>query len=227
MGGKDLQVLFAMVVGCSSHEFPDHKNPPFSKAKAYHSEVKPDAATLKLEVKWHWKAYFSTTCQPCPTNWKIDKCHEYLLSHPIPTSEKADLDFLESQIQEWKGIQLMINKSQEQEDNWIIQHSWSSDIPYLHLYHILVEDSIQSSFGKVYNAKTREELDGRNTSFFQDFYKLAAEQFNNVNWIPNSLFLPDLHENFSRSKPLPLNMTRITPEQFKKNYMTTGIKWLN
>ena len=48
MGGKDLQVLFAMVVGCSSHEFPDHKDPPFSKSKAYHSEVKPDAATLKL-----------------------------------------------------------------------------------------------------------------------------------------------------------------------------------
>ena len=83
-----------MVVSCNSCDFPDHKDPPFSKAKAYHSEVKPDTATLKLEMKRHWKAYFSTTCQPCPTNWKIDKCHKYLLSHPIPTSEKADLDFL-------------------------------------------------------------------------------------------------------------------------------------
>ena len=142
MGGNDLRVLFAMVVSCSSHEFPDHKNPPFLKAKAYHSKVKPDAATLKLEVKQHWKAYFSTTCQPCPTNWKIDKCHEYLLSHPIPTSKKADLDFFESEIQEWKGIQSMINESQDQEDDQIIHHSWSSDIPYLHLYHTLVEDSI-------------------------------------------------------------------------------------
>ena len=76
-----------------SHDFPDHKDLPFSKAKAYHSEVKPDAATLKLEVKWCWKAYFSTTHQSHPTNWKIDKCHEYLLSHPIPSSKKADLDF--------------------------------------------------------------------------------------------------------------------------------------
>ena len=154
MGGKDLRVLFAMVVGCNSHDFLDHKDPLFSKAKAYHSEVKPDAATLKLEVKWHWKAYFSTTHQPHPTNWKIDTCHKYLLSHPIPMSEKTDLDFLESEIQEWKGIQSMINKSQEQEDNWIIHHSWSSDIPYLRLYHTLVEDSIRSSFGKAYNAKT-------------------------------------------------------------------------
>ena len=131
-------------------------------------------------------------------------------------SKKADLDFLESKIQEWKGIQLMINESQEQEDDHIIHQSWSSDIPYLHLYHTLVEDSIRSTFGKAYNAKTREELDGSNTLRFQNFYKLAAEQFNNVNWIPNSLFLPDLHENFSRSKPLPLNVTPITPEQFKK-----------
>ena len=69
-------------------------------------------------------------------------------------SEKAYLDFLESEIEEWKGIRLMINESQEQEDNQIIHRSWSSDIPYLRLYHTLVEDSIQSSFGKAYNAKT-------------------------------------------------------------------------
>ena len=50
MGGKDLQVLFGMAIGCHTHNLPDHKDPPFSKSKAYHSEVKPDAATLKLEV---------------------------------------------------------------------------------------------------------------------------------------------------------------------------------
>ena len=50
MGGKDLRVLFAMVVGCTTRDLPDHKDALFSKAKAYHSEVKPNAATLKLEV---------------------------------------------------------------------------------------------------------------------------------------------------------------------------------
>ena len=57
MGGKDLHVLFAMAVGCNTRQLPDHKDPLFSKAKAYHSEVKPDAATLKLEVTRHWMAY--------------------------------------------------------------------------------------------------------------------------------------------------------------------------
>ena len=64
--------------------------------------------------------------------------------------------------------------------------------------------------------KTHEELDGQNTSLSKDFYDLAAEQFNNVDWILDSLVLPELHEDYSRSKPLPLNIVPITAEQFKK-----------
>ena len=73
MGGKDLQVLFAMAIGCTTHDLPDHQDTPFSKAKMYHSEVKPDAATLKLEVTRQWKAYFFTCHQPHPSNWKFKK----------------------------------------------------------------------------------------------------------------------------------------------------------
>ena len=50
MGGKDLRILFAMAIGCHSRDVPDHKEPPFSQSKVYHSEVKLDASTLKLEV---------------------------------------------------------------------------------------------------------------------------------------------------------------------------------
>ena len=83
-----------MAVGCNSRELPDHKDPPFSKSKAYHSEVKPDAATLKLEVTRRYQAYIRKGRQPRPMNWKIDKCIEYLMSNPIPTSEKKELGFL-------------------------------------------------------------------------------------------------------------------------------------
>ena len=57
MGGKDLHVLFAMAVGCNTRQLLDHKDPPFSKTKAYHSEIKPDTATLKLKETRHWMAY--------------------------------------------------------------------------------------------------------------------------------------------------------------------------
>ena len=131
MGGKDLRLLFVMAVGCNSCELPDHNDPPFSKSKAYHSEVKPDAVTLKLEVTWQYQAYIRKGRQPQPTNWKIDKCLEYLMSNPIPTSEKRDLDFLQSELEEWKGIQRMVNDSHEREDDRILHQSWSCDIPYL------------------------------------------------------------------------------------------------
>ena len=89
------------------------------------------------------------------------------MANPIPSSEEFDLDWLASELDEWKGIQELINESQQREDDRVIHRSSSSDIPFLHLYHTLVDDSIRAVFGKAYAAKTREELDGRNSSLFQ------------------------------------------------------------
>ena len=124
MGGKDLRLSFAMAVGCNSRKLPDYNDPPLSKSKAYHSEVKPDTAGLKLEVTWRYQAYIRKGRQPQPTNWKIDKCLEYLMSNPIPTSEKRDLDFLQYELEEWKGIQRMVNDSHKRKDDRILHWSW-------------------------------------------------------------------------------------------------------
>ena len=129
-------------------------------------------------------------------------------------------------LKEWKGIQEMVNESQQGEDDRILHRTWSTDILYLRLYHTLIEDNIRLSHGEVFATKTREQLDGRNSNLFKSFYKKAAERFNDTSWIPNSLVLPDLHEDFNRSRPLPLNVAPISPEQFQKNYRTINIKWL-
>ena len=73
MGGKDLRVLFTMAIGCNSMDLPEHKEPPFSQSKTYHSEIKPDSATLKLEVTRWWKAYKTSCRQPHPANWKMER----------------------------------------------------------------------------------------------------------------------------------------------------------
>ena len=160
MGGKDLRILFVMAIGCHSRDIPDHKEPPFSQFKVYHSEVKPDASTLKLEVTQCSKAYMKSGRQPRPSNWKIDKCIEYLMENPIPTTEIHDLDWIESELKEWKGIQEMVNESQQREDDQILHRTWSTDIPYLRLYHMLIEDNIRLSLGEAFAMKTREQLDG-------------------------------------------------------------------
>ena len=226
MGGKDLRILFAMAIGCHSRDIPDHKEPPFSQSKVYHSEVKPDASTLKLEVTQRWKAYTKSGRQPRPSNWKIDKCIEYLMENPIPTTEIHDLDWIESELEEWKGIQEMVNESQQHEDDQILHHMWSTDILYLRLYHTLIKDNIRSSLGEAFATKTREQLDGQNSNLFKSFYEKAADHFNNASWIPSSLIIPDLHEDFNQPRPLPLNVAPISLEQFQKNYQTIDIKWL-
>ena len=117
MGGKDVWVLIAMAIGCHMRKLPSHKDPPFSKSKVYHTEIKPDAATLKLEITRHWKAYHYSSRQPCPANWRIEKCINFLMANPIPLSEEIDLDWLATEMHEWKGIQEMINESQQREDD--------------------------------------------------------------------------------------------------------------
>ena len=101
-----------------------------------------DAATLKLNVTRHWRAYIRKGCQPHPTNWKINKCNDYLLSHPIPTLEKADLELLQSELGKWKGIQEMINVTEfypSPKSFWSCTHVNSSQkyILYINL-HILL-----------------------------------------------------------------------------------------
>ena len=120
MGGKDLHVLFAMDIGCNSMDLPDHKERPFSKSKTYHSEIKPDAATLKLEVTRRWKAYKTSCRQPCPANWKMEKAVEYLMNNPIPPSEVVDQTWLKAELEEWKRIQEMINESQQHSADKVI-----------------------------------------------------------------------------------------------------------
>ena len=34
-----------------------------------------------------------------------------------------------------------------------------------------------------------------------------------------------MHEDFNRSRPLPLNVAPITPEQIQKNYLTIDANW--
>ena len=120
MGGKDLRVLFTMAIGCNLMDLPDHKEPPFSRSKTYHSEIKPDSATLKLEVTRRWKAYKMSCQQLRPANWKMEKAVEYLMNNPIPPSEVLDQSWLKTELEEWKGIQEMINKSQQHSADKVI-----------------------------------------------------------------------------------------------------------
>ena len=110
----------------------------------------------------------------------------------------------------------MVNESQQHKDDRILHCTWSTDILYLRLYHTLINDIFIYHLDKHFATRTREQLDGQHTNIFKSFYEKAADWSNDANWIPNSLVLPELHEDFNQSRPLPLNVALITPEQFQK-----------
>ena len=88
------------------------------------------------------------------------------MENPIPMLEVFDLDWIKSELKEWKGIQEMVNESLQCKDDRILHHTWFTDIPYLRLYHTLINDSICLSLGQAFATKTREQLDGRHTNLF-------------------------------------------------------------
>jgi hypothetical protein len=84
------------------------------------------------------------------------------------------------------------------------------------LYHVLVDDDFRGAYARTHAVKSRQELDGRNSGLYADFYDTAADKFNDQNWVPSSLSLPDVHPDFAESKLLNLTVTPVSGEQLKK-----------
>ena len=154
---------------------PSHDVPPFSIVKGYHKEIKPDAGTLQLEVQHQYDAYSSCLNgkPPCPKNWSRKKCIEFLNDYPVTIPE--EITFLQNQIANYNKIQESINNSRKEEDERVIQRNWTSDIPFLCLYHTLTDDSLQAEFAHSLCVKTREELDGSKSALFSNYCEMAEK----------------------------------------------------
>ena len=231
MGGRDVRVLFAMSEGILPHvaAIPRHKDPPFSLSKNYHREVKPDLGMLQQEVVRRHKAYGACKSGkvPRPKNWNKDKCLAFLHKHPISATEyPSEIEFLQQELGKWSRIQNTINNSQEEEETRVLQKTWNSDVPYLRMYHVLIDDELRAALTQAFTVKTREELDGRNSGMFKSYYEQAAKKFNNKDWVPASLSLPDLHDDFAESKMLVLNVMPITPEFFQRKFADARYKMI-
>ena len=61
----------------------------------------------------------------------MEKSLEYLMNNPIPSTEVVDQTWLKEELEEWKGIQEMINKSQQHDEDKVFHQTWSNDISYL------------------------------------------------------------------------------------------------
>ena len=61
----------------------------------------------------------------------MEKSLEYLMNNPIPSTEVVDQTWLKEELEEWKGIQEMIIKSQQHDEDKVLHQTLSNDISYL------------------------------------------------------------------------------------------------
>ena len=101
----------------------------------------------------------------------------------------------------------------------MLQKTWNSDVPYL-----WIDDELCAELTKVFTVKTRQELDGHNSGLYKLYYELAAEKFNNSEWVPSSLLLPELHNDFAESTMLILNVMPVTAEFFQRKLANARYK---
>ena len=140
-------------------------------------------------------------------------CHHPRRDH-IPAKSNSKL----------QKLQESINNSRKEEDERVIQRNWTSDIPFLCLYHTLTDDSLQAEFAHSFCVKTTEELDGSKSGFFSNYYEMAANKFSDKGWIPYSIALPDLHPGFTLSKKLYLNVSLITGKKLQDKLTSAQYK---
>ena len=81
-----------------------------------------------LQCPWTLQQQKTTT----PKNWNKDKYLAFLHKHSINAiSHFSDIEFLQKELQKWCEIQKIVNDSQQEEEDCVLQKSWNSDVPYL------------------------------------------------------------------------------------------------
>lgn len=66
------------------------------------------------------------------------------------------------------------------------------------------DDNIVMAYRLSQEVMTRSQLDARNSEVrLTDFYDLIVSKFNDDNWVPKSIALPDLHSDFAEEKEWP------------------------
>jgi hypothetical protein len=146
---------------------------------------------------------------------KSVKCNNYsktilqkwLMDNPIDDPE--DVAFLVKE--EAKLRKAFTEGQQEKEKNLLTAKEsnktnvkpWNTNKPYLRLYHCLCVDEVKEAFLRKDDALTRQQLDGKNSSKRSlNWTELARDRFNDPTFIPISLELANLHQDFAQAFPL-------------------------
>ena len=131
-----------------------------------------------------------------PANWSLAKCMEWLQLHPIV--DQQDILFLKNETCRVKTVILNAEQERRDEEARHAGGQWRGLIPYMRLILCLTEDAIKIAFLRRADARTRLELDARNSTDVRPptVFELIADKWNDSAFNPVAA-VSDCHEDFS------------------------------
>lgn len=207
------RVLLAMCIGLS---IVDLQAPPWSThPKKREFKVKRNELADEVKRRSAQIVYSKKATGPKPKNWNVELSTKWLLENPI-TSE-ADLDFLKGEIERLTAIMSESAKEAESQNQQIARGNWVGKIPHLRLIHCVIHDDIKSLFLKRAAVKSRQEVDGRNsTTRAPIVYELIADLWNDPTFNPStspSLCHKEFKESIDCSHSKVRHMSEATPSK--------------
>jgi len=138
-----------------------------------------------------------------------------LMTDEYRIHDKDDIAFITDNEKEYRT--LLIGKEEDHKNETTAARgpniTFTDRLRYL---EVMLSDDVKALYRTSQDVLTRGSLDARNSVMkLVDFYDKMVEVFNDVDFVPETLKLPDLHDNFSIPIKLPLKDYRLTRDKAK------------
>jgi hypothetical protein len=159
--GNDKKTLFLLCIGLNvNNNMPllSLENEPWSRLK---SSLRPKNTDYVREIVRRADLY-NVHPVPRPANWKRPQIIEWLEQNPV--RENDCIEFLISEVT--KRCDILVRLHQQETDlstGGGGGTKWRGTVPYLRVIMCLTDDNVKHLFLNRANARTRLELDGRNS----------------------------------------------------------------
>ena len=163
--GNDKKTLYLLCIGLKdvsnggTTPLLSHEDAPWSSLPK--TSLRPKNTDYGTEIARRANLY-NVLPVPRPANWKRPQIIEWLERYPI--RESTCIAFLNGEVEKLRGILI---RAQQQEADLSsasrVRTNWRGTVPYLRVILCLTDDNVKRLFLNRANARTRYELDGRNS----------------------------------------------------------------
>jgi hypothetical protein len=166
--GNEKKVLYLLCIGllnCDTNEplFSFEKEPWSLLPKT--SFLRPKNIDYVNEIARR-ASFFNIVPAPRPSNWTRVHILEWLERNPV--CNNADIEFLTYEVSRLEGVLIRAQQQQELGGDSVRSgggggRSWRGSVPYLRMIMSLTQDNVKCLFLTRANARSRQELDARNS----------------------------------------------------------------